>query len=168
MEIIEGRKLVAHKSVFVKFPLKDRQNEYILVWTTTPWTLTSNVCLAVNKDLDYLKCKLSNGDTYYLAAENLNAPRLEKEFKSDKDWIKGVPKLKPISQIFNERGGYTIEQTLKGSDLIGLEYNGPFDELEASSIHGGHPFTNPDLQSKEINAIKCCLLYTSPSPRDRG
>ena len=155
MEIIEGRKLVAHKSVFVKFPLKGREKEYILVWTTTPWRLTSNVCLAVNKDLDYLKCKLSNGDTYYLAAENLNAPRLEKEFKSDKDWIKGVPKLKPISQIFNERGGYTIEQTLNGSDLIGLEYNGPFDELEASSIHGGHPFTNPELQSKQINAIKC-------------
>ena len=66
MEIIEGRKLVAHKSVFVKFPLKDHENEYVLVWTTTPWTLTSNVCLAVNKDLDYLKCKLSNGEIYYL------------------------------------------------------------------------------------------------------
>ena len=155
MEIIEGRKLVAHKSVFVKFPLKGRKNEYILVWTTTPWTLTSNVCLAVNKDLDYLKCKLSSGDIYYLAAENLNTPRLEKEFKSEKEWIKGVPKLKPISQIFNERGGYTIEKTLKGSDLVGLEYNGPFDELEASSIEGGHPFTKLDLQSKQINAIKC-------------
>ena len=155
MEIIEGRKLVAHKSVFVKFPLKDRESEYILVWTTTPWTLTSNVCLAINKDLDYVKCKLSNGEVYYLAAENLNAPRLEKEFKSDRDWIKGVPKLKPISQIFNERGGYTIEQTLKGSDLIGLEYNGPFDELESASIEGGHPFINTDLQTKQINAIKC-------------
>ena len=154
MEIIEGRKLVAHKSVFVKFPLRGRENEYILVWTTTPWTLTSNVCLAVNKHLDYLKCKLPSGEVYYLAAENLNTPRLEKEFKSDKEWIKGVPKLKPISQIFNERGGYTIEQTLKGSELIGWEYEGPFDELEASSIVGGHPFIKQDLQSKQINAIK--------------
>ena len=155
MEIIEGRKLVAHKSVFVKFPLRGRENEYILVWTTTPWTLTSNVCLAVNKDLDYLKCKLSNGEMYYLAAENLNTPRLEKEFKSDKEWLEGVPKLKPISQIFNERGGYTIEQTLKGSDMVGWEYQGPFDELEASSIMGGHPFIKPDLESKQINGIAC-------------
>ena len=42
MEIIEGRKLVSHRSVFVKFPLLDRENENLLVWTTTPWTLTSN------------------------------------------------------------------------------------------------------------------------------
>jgi isoleucyl-tRNA synthetase len=41
MEIAEGRKLTTHKSVFVKFPLKDRDNENLLIWTTTPWTLTS-------------------------------------------------------------------------------------------------------------------------------
>ncbi|GIS47620.1 MAG: hypothetical protein Ct9H90mP20_2900 [Candidatus Neomarinimicrobiota bacterium] len=48
MEIIEGRKLVSHKSVFVRFPLKDRKNEFLLIWTTTPWTFTSNVIAGVN------------------------------------------------------------------------------------------------------------------------
>ena len=71
MEIIEGRKLVAHTSVFVRFPLKDRDNEYILIWTTTPWTLTSNVAVAVNVELDYVKIKSSDGSIYYLANENL-------------------------------------------------------------------------------------------------
>ena len=55
MEIIEGRKLVAHKSVFIKFKLKNKNNEYALVWTTTPWTLTSNVSLLINKNLNYAK-----------------------------------------------------------------------------------------------------------------
>ena len=49
MEIIEGRKLTVHKGVFVKFPVKDRDNENILIWTTTPWTLSSNIAVAVNK-----------------------------------------------------------------------------------------------------------------------
>ena len=55
MEIIEGRKLVSHKSVFVRFPLKDRKNEFLLIWTTTPWTLTSNVIAGVNGTLEYVK-----------------------------------------------------------------------------------------------------------------
>ncbi len=50
MEVADGRKLTVHKSVFVRFPLKDRENEYLLVWTTTPWTLTSNVAAAVNPE----------------------------------------------------------------------------------------------------------------------
>ena len=81
MEIIEGRKLVSHKSVFVRFPLKEHQNEYLLVWTTTPWTLTSNVIAGINGDLDYVKLKASDGSIYYLAEDNLNYPRLENNSK---------------------------------------------------------------------------------------
>ena len=69
MEIAEGRKLTTHKSVFVRFPLKSKsplprggegqgegavENEFLLIWTTTPWTLTSNVGAAVNTELDYV------------------------------------------------------------------------------------------------------------------
>ena len=50
MEMKEGYQLVAHRAVFVKFPLRDRPGENLLVWTTTPWTLTSNVAAAVNPD----------------------------------------------------------------------------------------------------------------------
>ena len=71
MEIIEGRKLVAHKSVFIKFKLKNKNNEYALVWTTTPWTLTSNVSLLINKNLNYAKCKLKNGENFYVPEKKI-------------------------------------------------------------------------------------------------
>jgi isoleucyl-tRNA synthetase len=141
MEIIEGRKLVAHTALFVRFPLRGRDKENLLVWTTTPWTLTCNVAAAVNVDLDYVKLRENrSGELYYFAAENLQFKRLERQFKEKKEWVEGVPKLKTLAQIFNERGGYELEGTVKGAELVGLEYDGPFDELEAQGIPGGFPF----------------------------
>ena len=134
MEIIEGRKLVAHTSVFVRFPLKNKKNEYLLVWTTTPWTLTSNVAAAVNVGLEYVKLKASDGSVYYFAKDNLKFKRLDKQFKDKKMWIEGVPKLKTIEQIFNERGGYEILETIKGEDMLGWQYSGPFDHLPAQKV----------------------------------
>ncbi|HCI15467.1 MAG: class I tRNA ligase family protein, partial [Candidatus Marinimicrobia bacterium] len=124
MEIIEGRKLVAHQAVFVRFPLRDRANEYLLVWTTTPWTLTSNVVAGVNGNLDYVKLKAADGSIYYFAEENLEFQRLDKQFKEKKQWIEGVPKLKTIAQIFKERGGYEILGTVKGDEMVGWTYDG--------------------------------------------
>ena len=155
MEIIEGRKLVAHKSVFVKFPLKNRENENLLVWTTTPWTLTSNIAAAVNVNLEYMKLKSNDGSIYYFAKDNFKFQRLDKQFKDKKQWIDGIPKLKTLEQVFKERGGYEILDTINGRDMLGWEYFGPFDELDAQSYYGGYPFCNEDLKSKKINAIKC-------------
>jgi len=52
-----------------KFKLKDKDNEYFLAWTTTPWTLPSNVCLTVNPDVTYLRVK--QGEEVYYVAEAL-------------------------------------------------------------------------------------------------
>jgi len=155
MEIIEGRKLVAHKAVFIKFPLKNRENENLLIWTTTPWTLTSNISAAVNINLDYLKVQLNDGSIYYFAKDNFKFQRLDKQFKEKKQWIDGVPKLKTLEQIFKERGGFKILDTIKGKDMLGWEYHGPFDELEAQSSFGGYPYINDALKDKKINAISC-------------
>ncbi len=145
MEIIEGRKLVSHKAVFVRFPIRDRENEYLLIWTTTPWTLTSNVIAGVNKNLDYVKIKTSDDSIYYFAKENLEFKRLDKQFKEKKHWIDGVPKLKTISQIFKERGGYEIVDTIKGKDMVGWAYDGPFDHFDAQSELGGYPYSDDNL-----------------------
>jgi len=151
MEIIEGRKYVVHTSLFVKFPLIDRPGENLLVWTTTPWTLSCNVAAAVNVDLDYVKLRSKqDGELYYFAEENLNFKRLERQYKEN--WIDGVPKLKPLAQIFNERGGYEIEGTVKGADLVGLRYRGPFDELEAAHVSGGYPFTDDRLHESAASS----------------
>ena len=155
MEIIEGRKLVAHKSVFVRFPLVDKDNEYLLVWTTTPWTLTSNISAAVNIDLNYIKLKAHDGSIYYFAKENFKFQRLDKQFKEKKQWIKGVPKLKTLEQIFKERGGYEVLGEVKGKELLDLKYQGPFDDFEAQNIKGGYPFKNDHLEEKGVTAVHC-------------
>jgi isoleucyl-tRNA synthetase len=143
MEIAEGRKLTTHKSVFVRFPLRERENEFILVWTTTPWTLTSNTIAAVNPDLDYIKLKAKKDDAvYYFAKENLNYQRLASEFKEgfgrpEWKWPKDVPKLKTLGQIFKEQGGFEEAGTIKGAEMVGWAYEGPFDDLDAQHKPGG-------------------------------
>ncbi|NUP90224.1 MAG: class I tRNA ligase family protein, partial [Candidatus Sumerlaeia bacterium] len=146
MEVIEGRRLVTHTAVFVRFPLRGRPRENLLVWTTTPWTLAANVAAAVNVDLEYVKLRSKrDGQLYYFAAENLKFQRLERQFEEKREWIEGVPKLKTIHQIFEERGGYEIEGVVKGAELAGLEYDGPFDEIEAQGAPGGHPVPAPGV-----------------------
>ncbi len=142
MEIAEGRRLVTHTSVFVRFPIRGRDKEYLLIWTTTPWTLTSNTGAAVSSELEYVRLRAKkDGAVYYFAKDNLNYQRLESQYKDgfgSQPWPKDVPKLKTIHQIFQEHGGYTIEGTLPGSEMIGWSYDGPFDELPAQQHKGGY------------------------------
>jgi isoleucyl-tRNA synthetase len=137
MEMAEGRQLVAHRAVFVRFPLRGRPNENLLVWTTTPWTLSSNVAAAVNPQLAYVKV-LHRDQVYYVARGALTARRLEEEFKR-KEWVEGVPKLKTLEQIFKEKGGFEVVGELTGADMVGWTYDGPFDELPAQHHPAGYP-----------------------------
>ncbi|MHC4875573.1 MAG: isoleucine--tRNA ligase [Planctomycetota bacterium] len=186
MEIAEGRKLTTHKSVFVRFPLRkrvdsgssivdsstsdasgainyqpstiDSPQEYLLIWTTTPWTLTSNVAVMVNPDLDYVKLKSErDGAVYYFAKDNLNYKRLEREFKEgfgrpEWAWPKDVPKLKTIAQIFKEQGGFEELGTIKGAEMVGWEYDGPFDDLSAQQQGGGYPI---DEKLTDRSGVSC-------------
>jgi isoleucyl-tRNA synthetase len=129
MEMSEGYRLVAHRAAFVRFPLRGRPDENLLVWTTTPWTLTSNVAAAVNPGLIYLKVRHKE-QIYYLAKGAFTAPRLEEQWKK-KEWVAGVPKLSTLEQHFKSKGGYDIVGEVKGADMIGWQYDGPFDELPA-------------------------------------
>lgn len=145
MEVADGRKLSVHKSIFVRFPLRGRENENLLIWTTTPWTLTSNVAAAVNPELEYVKLQSKrDGAIYYFAKENLDFQRLAREFKEgfgrpEWEWPKDVPKLKTLGQIFKEQGGYEILDTITGAEMVGWEYEGPFDDLPAQQQPGGVP-----------------------------
>ena len=101
-ELIDSYRDLKHTSVYLKLPIIERPGEHILVWTTTPWTLTANVALAVHPDLDYARVRQGD-DILYLSAGT-------------------VEKLKP---------GYEILNTVKGNDLVGLHYRGPFYDLPA-------------------------------------
>src|SRR5438552_786958 len=136
MEMAEGYQLVAHRSVFVRFPLRGRPGENLLAWTTTPWTLTSNVATAVNPDLTYLKV-LHKDQVYYLAKGAFTAHRLEEDFKQKE--YKAFQRLKTLEQVFKEKGGYEIVGEVKGADMVGWAYDGPFDELPAQQNAAGYP-----------------------------
>lgn len=132
--------------------------EYLLVWTTTPWTLTSNVACAVNPDLDYIKIQTKRDNAiYYFARDNLNFQRLSTEFKDgfgrpEWKWPEGVPKLKTLAQIFKEQGGFEELDTIKGAELVGWEYEGPFDDLKAQQQPGGVPVDEENLKSWGVNS----------------
>lgn len=99
----EERPEVTHTSPTVRFPLRDRQNEYLLIWTTTPWTLTSNVACAVHPELTYLRVR-QGSDVYYLIKE----------------------RLEPVTAA---QGPTEVLQELRGEEMVGWRYDGPFDEL---------------------------------------
>jgi isoleucyl-tRNA synthetase len=147
MEMHEGYQLVAHRAVFVRFTLRGQPGENLLVWTTTPWTLTSNVAAAVNPKLTYVKVK-HRDQIFYLAKGALTAHRLEEQFKR-KEWVEGVPKLKTLEQIFKEKGGFEVLDELSGAEMIGWTYDGPFDELPAQGHPAGYPAETADVVLKQ-------------------
>ena len=65
-EVAQGYKTVKERSAIVRFKVKD-EDSYFLAWTTTPWTLPSNVALCVNPEETYVKVKAADGYTYYMA-----------------------------------------------------------------------------------------------------
>ncbi len=133
MEVAEGRRITTHTSVFVRFPLKGEERTALLVWTTTPWTLTSNVAVAVNPEMTYLKVR--HGDwTYYVAKANFEHDRvqdLQVEGKHE------THKLPSIRTILKGTGPVEVVGEMPGRDLLGLTYSGPFDELPAQNTPGG-------------------------------
>jgi isoleucyl-tRNA synthetase len=102
-EVNEGYQDKDDPGLTVRFPLIDRPGESLLVWTTTPWTLTSNVAAAVGEDLRYVKVRQSDGVF----------------------WL-GKGTLKTALQ-----GPFQVEEELAGRDLVGWRYEGPFDDLPA-------------------------------------
>jgi len=78
-EVAQGYKEISVNTVTVPFKLKDQDNTYFLVWTTTPWTLMSNVAVAVNPNETYVKCA-SRGYNF-IVAEKLAKKVLGEEFE---------------------------------------------------------------------------------------
>ncbi len=107
--VTEGYTEVTHTSLTVRFPLRERSGEYLLVWTTMPWTLIPNVMAAVGPDLTYLKVR--QGDSVYYLSEHTTHML---------------------------KGAYEVIGKLKGSEMEGWTYSGPFDELPAEQEVGGH------------------------------
>ena len=70
-EVAQGYKDVKQTTAFVKFKVVGEENKYILAWTTTPWTLPSNVALCMNPDFDYVEVRMEESGEKYILAEGL-------------------------------------------------------------------------------------------------
>ncbi len=101
-EVAQGYKTVKERSAIVRFKKADEENTYFLAWTTTPWTLPSNVALCVNPDEEYAKVKAVDGKVYIMATALLDTVlgKLAKEGEK----------------------AYDVLETYIGRDLEGLEY----------------------------------------------
>ena len=103
-EVAQGYKDVKERSAIAKFKVKD-EDAYILAWTTTPWTLPSNVALCVNPDETYVRVKMNeDGTVYYLA--------------------------KALADTVLGEGTYTVEQEYTGKDLEHKAYVPLFDFVQ--------------------------------------
>ena len=99
-ELAQGYEDVVDQAVYVRFKVKGEEDTYFAAWTTTPWTLPSNVALAVAEEAEYVLIE-HEGEKYYLASALLDH--------------------------LYEEGSYQILKTLKGSELVGLHYEPIFD-----------------------------------------
>jgi len=98
-------KNVTDTSIFIKFKVKNSKNEYLIVWTTTPWTIAYNLAVMANPELDYIKAKV--GNEIWILAKGLAG-----------SFIQGL--LGKNLEIIDE---------FKGTELEGLEYEHPFYNL---------------------------------------
>lgn len=99
-EVAQGYKMVKTNTITAKFKKTGSENEYFLAWTTTPWTLASNVALTVGPDIDYVRVKMTEGDeegNIFYVAQHLA------------DKVLGA-------------GRYEVLQTMKGKDMEYMEY----------------------------------------------
>lgn len=111
--LTEDYKELVHESIYFKLPIIGRDNEFLLVWTTTPWTLPGNIAVAVDEKLDYSLIEDLSGEKYWIASE-------------------------AGKRIFT--GSQKILKTVKGKSLTGLQYQTAFDVLtEAKKISEENP-----------------------------
>lgn len=123
-EVAQGYKDVKDLTCIAKFKVVGKENTYILAWTTTPWTLPSNLALCVNKSYEYAEVKANVGTD--------DEPKYEKYILA-KDLIETVLKETP----------YEIIRTFKGEELLGTKYEQlmPFAKVEGKAfevIHGDY------------------------------
>ena len=103
-EMAGSYKQLVHKAVYFKLPLIGTDSK-IVVWTTTPWTLSSNVALAVNPEIDYVKVKVKSDDKYLIMGRNA------------------------LNMIGDDK--IEVVDSFKGEKLVGLKYETCFPEFEA-------------------------------------
>jgi len=125
-ELALGYREVDDPSVFVRFRLAGDETTSFLVWTTTPWTLPSNMGLAVGADIDYSYCEL-DGETL-IVAEALR------------------------ERVLNDEA-HQVVKTVRGAELVGTRYEQMFDYLEVDSPNAFHVYAADFVSTEDGTGI---------------
>mgnify|MGYP001607813519 CR=1 FL=1 len=130
-EVAQGYKDVKEDSIYIAFKLKNKSREYVLAWTTTPWTLPGNVALAVGENINYVKVELPDGDKIIIGKDRLN---ILKEYK--------------------------IIEEMKGKKLIGLEYE-PLYEIKELKNENSYKIISADFVTTEdgTGIVHTAVMY---------
>lgn len=111
-------------SIFVKFPLKSqREKVFLIIWTTTPWTLPGNTGIMVNPNFDYQEIEV-NGENWIIAKKLV--PKIMKDLEKD----------------------YVLKKTIKGKDMDGWEYENPLSKNLKLNVKNGYRVV---LSSRYVN-----------------
>ena len=128
-EVAQGYQEVEDPSIYVRFPVEGEDNTAFLVWTTTPWTLPSNLMLAVHEDVDYVYA--DTGEETLILAEAL------------------------LAAVFRDQE-YTITRRLKGTDLLGVRYQRPFDYLDVEAEGTWQVYAGDFVSTEDGTGIVHC------------
>jgi isoleucyl-tRNA synthetase len=119
-------KTIVDKSIFVKFKVRNEKNKHLVIWTTTPWTITFNLAVMVNPDLDYAEVQV--GDETWILARDL------------------------VDKVMKDLGkDYVVLDEVKGSELKGLKYEHPWENeiQDYTKLKLKHPKIHTIVLSKE-------------------
>ncbi len=133
---------ISDESIFVKFPVKNKKDEFLIIWTTTPWTIPFNLGVMANPKLDYVRAKVK--DEIWIVAKALAA-----------SLISGVTENQ-----------FSILEEFKGSKLLGLEYSHPFENeiTHFKELKNKHPKVHTVVMSEEYVDISAGsgLVHMAP------
>ncbi|MFK8051476.1 MAG: isoleucine--tRNA ligase [Woeseiaceae bacterium] len=132
-ELAQGYKEVEDPSIFVRFTLADSPDTHFLVWTTTPWTLPSNLALAVHEDIDY--DYITHGDEILIVASALR------------------------ERVMGDRE-HRVQKTVKGASLVGQQYRQLFDYLSVDEDVPAFQVFHADFVSVEDGTG---IVHTAPA-----
>ena len=128
-----GYKDVHDPAITVRFKVKGENNSYFIAWTTTPWTLPSNLALTVNNNITYVKVS-DKGDFYILAKERLSA-------------------------YYKNPGDYSVVWEKKGSELVGMSYEPLFPYFASEEKNGAFKIFAGDFVTTEDGTG---IVHTAP------
>ncbi|HEX7062830.1 MAG TPA: isoleucine--tRNA ligase [Woeseiaceae bacterium] len=128
-ELALGYKEVEDPSIFVRFPLAEQPGTAFLVWTTTPWTLPANLCLAVHPAVDYAFCETAR-ETLILA--------------------------EPLRERVLEGVAHRVTRIVKGTELVGRRYRRPFEYLPVDAPEAFQVFPADFVSTEDGTGIVHC------------